>query len=73
MQKRSDDDEHTAINRFETYASETMPIFEYYKNQKLLHEIDGMLDISSIYKQIRQIILSLETWLYNMYLYKCRF
>ena len=61
LQKRADDDENTVISRYETYAVETMPIFEHYKNQKLLYEIDGMLDISSIYKQIRQIILSLET------------
>ena len=61
LQKRSDDNEKTIRNRYETYTKETLPILDYYQNQKLLYEIDGMGDISNIYKEIRQIIHSLET------------
>ena len=61
LQKRSDDNDKTARNRFETYTRETLPILNYYQNQKLLYEINGMTDISSIYKEIRRIIYSLET------------
>ena len=61
LQKRSDDNEKTAKNRFETYEKETLPIFNHYKDLKLLHEIDGMGDIPKIYKEICQIIRSLET------------
>ena len=60
LQKRSDDNEKTIRNRYETYTKETLPILNYYQNQKLLYEIDGMLDISSIYKEIRRIIFSLD-------------
>ena len=61
--KRSDDDVNTANDRFDTYTKETLPIIDYYKNQKLLYEIDGLSDISTIYKEIRQIITPLQTWL----------
>ena len=61
LQKRSDDNEETIKKRFEIYAKERSPILDYYKNQKILYEIDGMTDISSIYKEICRVIQSLET------------
>ena len=60
----------TLKNRFKTYNNERFPILDYYKNQNLLYEIDGMRDISAIYKEISPIIRSLEAWLYNIHLYK---
>ena len=65
-QKRSDDNKKTIRKRFETYFKETLPILNYYQNQNLLYEIDGMGDISIIYKEIRVIIQRLETWLCNV-------
>ena len=61
MTKRSDDNKQTVENRLETYTKKTLQVLDYYQNQKLLYEIDGMGDISNIYKEIRQIIHSLET------------
>ena len=61
LQKRSDDNEKTARNRFKTYTKETLPVLDYYKNQNLLYEIDGTAHIHEIYKEIRRIIHSLET------------
>ena len=61
LNKRSDDNEKTARNRFKTYTKEALPILDYYKNQNLLYEIDGSVNIHEIYKEIRQIIHSLET------------
>ena len=61
LEKRHDDSENTAENRFKTYTEETLPVLDYYKNQNLLYDIDGTGDISSIYKEIRGIIHSLET------------
>ena len=60
LQKRVDDTEITLKNRFETYAKKTLPILDYYRNQKLLREIDGKGKINEIYQQIHQIIHSLE-------------
>ena len=61
LQKRSDDNEKTARNRFETYTKETLPVLDYYQNQNLLYEIDGTNHIHEIYKEIRRIMHSLET------------
>ena len=61
LQKRSDDNEKTARNRYETYTKETLPVLDYYKKQNLLYEIDGTKHIHEIYKEIRRIIHSLET------------
>jgi len=60
LHKRVDDTEKTLKSRFETYAKKTLPILDYYRNQKLLREIDGKGKINDIYQQIYQIIHSLE-------------
>ncbi len=59
--KRSDDNETTLENRFDTYYKKTLPILNYYKKQNLLHKINGMAEINDIYKEIRGIIASIET------------
>ena len=61
LKKRSDDNENTIKKRFYTYEKETAPILGHYKNQNLLYEIDGMSNISTIYKEIQRIIQSLDT------------
>ena len=61
LQRRSDDTENTIKTRFKTYLEQTLPILNYYKNLKLLTNIDGMKKIDEIYKEIRQIIHSLKT------------
>ena len=70
LTKRSDDNEKTIIKRFDTYLEKTLPILDFYKEEKLLHQIDGVAKIDQIYKQIQDIIASLETWLCKPYLYK---
>ena len=66
LEKRSDDKKDIIIERFKTYKIESMPVLDFYRNENLLHEIDGMADISDIYKEIRGIIDSLDTWLYAL-------
>ena len=61
LNKRSDDKEKVIMNRYETYLNKTLPILEYYKEQNLLHHINGMLEIDQIFEEIRAIIASLET------------
>ena len=60
LQVRSDDNSKTLKNRFATYKKERKPILDYYKNQNLLYEIDGMKGIPVIYKEICHIINSVE-------------
>ena len=61
LQRRSDDKEETIINRYQTYLEKTLPILSFYKEQKLLHQINGIGEINDIYKEIRGIIASIET------------
>ena len=61
LRKRSDDKKKIIGDRFKTYIRETLPILDYYRNQKLLCKIDGSGHISEIYKEICRIIYSLET------------
>ena len=61
LQKRSDDTEKTIKNRFETYKDKTLPILNFYKEQNLLHHINGMAKIGEISKEIHAIITSIET------------
>ena len=44
-----------------TYNKETLPTLDHYRNQNILYEIEGNGDIREIYKEIKQIIHSLET------------
>ena len=59
LQKRSDDTDKTIKIRFDIYNKETLPVLDFYKNQNLLSEIDGMKQINAIYGEIREIIHSL--------------
>ena len=58
---RADDNEKAIRNRIETYFKETISILDYYVNKKILYEINGMGEVSQIYKEIRGILTSLET------------
>ena len=60
LDKRSDDNEKTISYRYETYLEKTLPILDFYKEQNLLHQINGMADIDQIFKEIQGIITSLE-------------
>ena len=61
LEKRSDDQEKTIKIRYETYLKQTAPIINFYKDKKLVHEINGEGEISSIYEEIRTIINSVKT------------
>ena len=61
LKRRSDDNEETIINRFETYLNTTLPILNFYKERNLLHYINGMSEIDQIFDEICHIIASLET------------
>ena len=61
LKARSDDSEKTIKNRIVIYTNKTLPILDYYEDQKILHKIDAIGGISKIYNEIRGIITSLET------------
>ena len=63
LEKRSDDNYDTVEKRYNTYINESLPVISYYNKKKLVHDVNGMEDISSIYAKISDIIGSLDAWL----------
>ena len=61
LKARSDDSEKTIKNRIEIYTNKTLPILDYYEDQKILYKIDATGEINKIYEEICGIITSLET------------
>ena len=53
---RKDDNEETARARFETYANETAPLYEYFKQMGILKELDADRPITEIWENLKEII-----------------
>ena len=56
LEKRTDDNSKTILNRYETYVAKTKPILDYYNKKGLLLEIDGNQKIVEIYDKIKGIL-----------------
>jgi len=50
--QRDDDREETIRKRLEVYHEQTSPLAEYYKSDRLLTAIDGMLEIDAVQRHI---------------------
>jgi len=61
LKARTDDNKKTIEDRFSTYTKKTLPLLDYYADQKILHKIDGTRQINQIFDEIRSILASLET------------
>ena len=73
LQKRDDDNIDVAIKRFETYEKSTEPVIEYYKKMNLVKDVNGEIDIESIYTKINDYLSVIEGWLYKITPYKYTF
>ena len=60
LQKRGDDNIDVAIKRFETYEKSTEPVLEYYKKKDLIKDVNGEMDIKSIYAKINDYLSIIE-------------
>jgi len=49
---RKDDNRETVEKRLKEYNEQTAPLFNYYKNKKILEEIDGNKPVDTITKEI---------------------
>jgi len=56
LEKRTDDDRKTILNRYETYVVKTKPILDYYDKKRFLVKIDGSQKIVEIYDKIKGIL-----------------
>ncbi|MAF14332.1 MAG: adenylate kinase [Parcubacteria group bacterium] len=55
--KRDDDKPDAIKKRLEIYHQETEPLFTIYKNQGVLHQVDGSASIDDVYEKIEAIII----------------
>jgi len=58
LQHRSDDNEQTVANRLKVYQQQTAPLVNYYKAQGKLRTVRGVGAVSSIFKNVTDIIES---------------
>ena len=56
LEKRSDDDANTILNRYDTYMKITKPVLDFYSKNPNFHEIDGSLKIDEITRKIETFI-----------------
>ena len=63
LEKRKDDNEEIAINRFETYENNIKPVIDFYKQSNLLKVINGEAAIPEISDEISGLIEGIKGWL----------
>ena len=56
LELRDDDKPETVKKRLDVYHEQTAPLIEYYRNQGILHEIDGTLGIEGVAKAVDEIM-----------------
>lgn len=52
LYQREDDKSETVLNRIKVYSEQTSPLIKYYRNLKLLVEIDGTKSIDEVSKDM---------------------
>jgi len=63
LEKREDDNEKTAIKRFEMYEKNIKNVIEFYKESNLLTVVNGEKPISEISNEISDLIEGIKGWL----------
>jgi hypothetical protein len=52
IQRADDADEAAVARRLDIYFEQTTPVIEYYRDEKVLHELDGSLGIDEVGKAV---------------------
>ena len=55
-EQRKDDNPESFKVRLDSYHNETEPLIEYYKNKKLLAEVDALQEINQVYNAVEKVI-----------------
>jgi adenylate kinase len=56
LRHRADDNEETIGNRLRVYETHTLPVTEYYKEQEKLRTVQGVGEITDIFKAVRKVV-----------------
>ncbi len=70
LEKRTDDNEKTAIKRFLNYEQNIQPVIDFYKQSNLLKVVNGETSISEISNEISGLIEGIKGWLWRIRQYK---
>lgn len=54
--QRADDNAESFKIRLDSYLSKTKPLADYYKNEGLLNEVDGLGEIDEVFERINKIL-----------------
>jgi len=57
---RSDDNLKVAKTRFQVYKNQTKPLINYYRQHKILVDINDEVPVESVFKQIKKTLQSLK-------------
>lgn len=60
IEGRQDDTGEVVRNRLNVYHSQTEPLKSYYGSQGILHEVDGMGTIDSVFLRIKEVLDNLN-------------
>ena len=63
LENRPDDDEETAIKRYDTYEKNSKPVIDFYKHSGLLSVVNGERSITEINSEISALIEAIKGWL----------
>jgi adenylate kinase len=55
-ERRSDDNAETLRTRLGVYHEQTAPILPFYRDRNMLKQVDGMLSIEAVTRQIEQVV-----------------
>jgi adenylate kinase len=65
LRHRADDNEETIGNRLRVFETHTLPVVEYYKEQGTLRTIQGVGEISDIFKAVTKVVEDVKSNLKN--------
>jgi len=54
VEGRSDDTARVIVKRLDVYEQNTRPLIDYFKEKKMLREVNGVGSVDEIYKRLRQ-------------------
>lgn len=56
LYQRSDDNEESFENRYQTFIDKTQPLIDYYKEKNILYTVDGSKDKDYTFEQVKSIL-----------------
>ena len=56
LRRRSDDNEETIGNRLRTYEMQTLPVVDYYREQEILRQVQGVGEPDDVFRAVLKVV-----------------